>query len=834
VVYRTEHITEIVGGSFLQFHRDDGVEHLLTDSRRLIFPNSSIFFALPGPRRDGSQFVQDLYKRGVKNFVVSAQRDHASMPEANFIQVDSPTEALQRLASFHRSRFDIPVIGVTGSNGKTIVKEWLYQLLEDQFSIVRSPRSYNSQIGVPLSVWQMSEKNDLAIFEAGISQAAEMEKLEKMIKPTVGIFTNIGEAHSEGFESIENKIQEKLILFQETQVVIFCQDDPAISQALALSRSPTSGWTMAHPDRSLMGWGYDPQARVRIKRMDKTSAETNMLLGFEGHDYSLTIPFGDDASIQNAMHCICVLLQMEIPKALIQEKLQRLTVLAMRLEIKKGINRSTLINDSYSADLSSLRIALDFLGQQKQHPKKTVILSDFLQTGRNQKELYQEIARLLEQNKIDRLLAIGEEIAATRAAFEGVLPAEAIFYKSTDEFINNFHPSDFRDESILLKGARKFQFERIEGLLSSQVHQTVLEINFNDMAHNLAEFQRLLKPSTKMMVIVKAFAYGMGSYEIANFLQFQKVDYLAVAYADEAVELRVAGITIPIMVMNIEESAFPALLQYHIEPVIYSFRLLEKLDRFLKMEAMVNLPVHIEIETGMNRLGFSVEDMALLVGKLKQSSVRIQSVFSHLAASEEAQQDAFTVHQASLFLEATGQIQASFPYPFLKHLANSAAIIRHPHLQLDMVRLGIGLYGIDPENSKGLDLKEASTLKSTIAQIRPLSTNETVGYNRKGVAAKPITMATIRIGYADGYPRSLGQGIGKMWLKGYLVPTLGSICMDMTMVDISGVPDVKEGDEILIFGKELPVSQLARWAHTIPYEIVTGVSQRVKRIYFEQ
>jgi Alr-MurF fusion protein len=493
-----------------------------------------------------------------------------------------------------------------------------------------------------------------------------------------------------------------------------------------------------------------------------------------------------------------------------------------------------VINDSYSADLSSLKIALDFLSQQQQYSKRTVILSDILQSGKQEEKLYREVALLFEQKKINRLIAVGEKITANRAVFEQVFGAELSFYLSTDEFIKDFHQTDFRDEIILLKGARVFRFERIDRLLVRRVHQTVLEVNLDSMAHNLRQYQQLLRPSTRMMVMVKAFAYGLGSYEIANFLQFHKVDYLGVAYADEGVELRQAGINIPIMVMNTEETGFAALLQHNLEPVIYSFRLLDSIDHFFKKEGIKGFPVHIEMETGMNRLGFSVKETDELIGRLKETSFTIQSVFSHLAASEESQQDAFTKNQATLLLDAAARIQNVFKYPFLRHIANSAAILRHPDLQMDMVRLGIGLYGIDSASSGQLDLREVATLKSTIAQVKQLAGGETVGYNRKGFSENGTSMATVRIGYADGYPRSLGNGSGKMWLKGQPVPTLGSICMDMTMVDISMVPTAKEGDEIVVFGKELSVAQLAHWAGTIPYEIISGISQRVKRIYYEE
>lgn len=820
--YFIEHINKIVRGSFENFHNNDSVEHLLTDSRKLIFPETTLFFALKGPRRNGDLFVKELYERGVRNFVIDNKISTEKFIDANIILVDDVLNALQELAAYHRSQFDIPVIGITGSNGKTIVKEWLNQLLEDHYNIVRSPRSYNSQTGVPLSVWQMNETNNLAIFEAGISQKNEMQKLERIIKPTIGIFTNIGEAHGENFKNADEKIEEKINLFNNADIIIYPADDEKISKALQKKSN------------KLFSWGKKKSADVFIKQILKKESNTIIEIIYNKNNFSVTIPFTDNASIENAITCICVLIHFNISFPEIINKLQRLSSIAMRLELKSGINQCSIINDSYSADVSSLKIALDFLEQQHQHAKRTVILSDILQSGKDDNDLYKEVAASLQQKKVNRLIGIGKKISAQQKIFEQNNIHEIIFFNSTEDFKKDFHQLIFRDETILIKGARIFEFEKINQLLSEQIHQTVLEINLNAMLHNLKQYQQLLDPSTKIMAMVKAFAYGSGSYEIANVLQFHKVDYLAVAYTDEGVELRKAGINMPIMVMNADDNSFDALVEFNLEPVIYSFHLFKLLDKFLKKEALQQFPVHIELETGMNRLGFSQNETDDLINALKNSSFKIQTVFSHLAASEEAQQDSFTQDQAKIFMNVVDKIQSVLNYTFLKHIANSAAIIRHKDLQFDMVRLGIGLYGIDSAASHTLDLKEVSTLKSTIAQIKYLKDGETVGYNRKGIADGNKTIATVRIGYADGYPRSLGNGNGKMWINGHLAPVTGSICMDMTMIDITGIADVHEGDEVIIFGNELSVEQVALWAQTIPYEILTGVSQRVKRIYFEE
>jgi len=832
VIYSINRIATILQGHFTRFHHDDVIEHLLLDSRRLIFPETSLFFALPGPRRGGHLFIKELYERGVRNFVVYEEISGSAYKDANIILVPDTMRALQQLASFHRQQFVIPIIGITGSNGKTIVKEWLNQLLEDDYNIVRSPKSYNSQIGVPLSVWQMNEKHELGIFEAGISQTGEMDKLEDIIRPGIGIFTNIGEAHNEGFENKQQKISEKLKLFKHSSILIYCRNDKDVDKAV-------SNWQESflventQQELKLFSWGKENNATLQIVSVQKNIADTSVKAIYNNDPFSFNVSFTDDAAIENTITCVCILLYLGIDAISVQNRLQRLTPIAMRLELKHGINNCSVINDSYSADMSSLKIALDFLSQQHQHPTHTVILSDILESGKGEKKLYREMARLLREKKITRLIAIGESITANKDAFEQLMANEILFYTSTENFISDFNHIQFRDETILIKGARIFQFEKIDRLLSKQAHQTVLEISLDAMAHNLKQYQQLLQPATKLMAMVKAFAYGTGSYEVARLLQFHKVDYLAVAYVDEGVALRKAGISLPIMVMNTEENGLDALLQYSLEPVIYSFRLLDAVGIFLKKEGIREIPVHIEIETGMNRLGFSVNDVPELIEKLRSSSFKIQSVFSHLAASEEQQQDAFTQQQAALFLDAAGQLQESFNYFFLKHIANTAAIIRHPKLQLDMVRLGIGLYGIDSASSQRLELRQVATLKSTIAQIKNLKENETVGYNRKGLATGNIKMATIRIGYADGYPRSMGNGVGKIWVKGQLANTIGSICMDMTMIDITNIPGVKEGDEVIVFGNELPIQHLAHWAGIIPYEILTGISQRVKRIYFE-
>ncbi len=830
--YFIENIASIIKGKWVAQHDNAVIAHLLIDSRRLIFPASSLFFALQGPRRDGHSFIQELYSKGVRNFVVSESVDALRLTDANIIQVPDTLQALQALASHHRKQFSIPVIGITGSNGKTIVKEWLNQLLEKKYSVIRSPRSFNSQIGVPLSVWGINETHELAIFEAGISQSGEMDRLQKIIQPTIGIFTTIGEAHSEGFLNIRQKVNEKLRLFTHVKTLIYCKDAPEINEGVAQL------WQQLHRVQEnafeIFSWSMLTEATLQVLTIYKDEGKTHITANYKGDTTNIVIPFTDNASVENAIHCWCVMLHLGMPYELIDERMQNLSHVAMRLELKKGINNCSIINDSYSADLSSFNIALDFLSQQHQHPKRTVILSDILQSGRNEKDLYTELARSLQQRKVNRLIGIGERIVHHRQAFQAAGITELSFYGSVEFFKKDFPHLHFRDETILLKGARIFELEQIDRLLEQKVHQTVLEIDLSALGHNLKQYQQKLKPSTRLMVMVKAFSFGSGSYEIANVLQYHNINYLAVAYADEGVELRRAGINLPIMVMNPEASTFDALVQYNLEPDLYAPGILESFQEFLGREGIQQFPVHIELETGMNRLGFSKEQLPVLLTAIRGNAFKVQTVFSHLAASEDPQHDAYTRRQADLYKKMADEIQSVLPYNFIRHISNTAGITRHPDLQMDMVRLGIGLYGVSTDEGQNMDLREVSTLRSTIAQIKELREGETVSYGRNGVLLRNSRIATVRIGYADGYPRNLGNGAGKIWVNGQLAPVVGTICMDMTMIDITDIPQVQEGDAVVIFGKELPVNQVAHWAQTIPYELLTGISQRVKRVYFEE
>ncbi len=818
-VYSIDRIARILHAAYLQqANTTDAIEHLQIDSRRIIHPQTTLFFALQTARRDGHDFIKECYSKGIRNFVVQKKNVVVDFTDANFLLVDDTLDALQHLASYHRSQFKLPVIGITGSNGKTIVKEWLNQLLSTQFNIVRSPKSYNSQVGVPLSVWHIKEEHTLGIFEAGISQAGEMDRLQQIIQPAIGILTNIGEAHDDGFTDQQQKLTEKIKLFANAEVLI-C--------------SPEKLNPLQLPVSNLFTWGKNNNNDLIIQTVKKQHTKTEIHFSYQNKAKTISIPFIDDASIENVINCLCVCLYLQISTEQLKEKFLQLRPVSLRLELKSGIHNTTILNDSYSADLSSFAIALNMLQQQRQHKNKTLILSDFPLTAEQEADVYASIAKLIQSHAVSRLITVGEK---SKQYLTEYLPSslQTQSFASTQELAEQLALLHFHNETILIKGARVFELDKIAQLLELKTHQTVLEINLSAIARNIKEYQKLLKPSTKIMAMVKAFSYGSGSYEIANLLQFLKADYLAVAFTDEGVELRKAGITLPIMVMNPEPVSFDALTEHNLEPELFSFSILNSFEEYLEKEAITDYPVHVKIDTGMHRLGFMKNELEQLCEHLKKKNYfTVHSVFSHLAASEDETEDAFTLQQATIFEEACNYIQAQIQYPFLQHLDNSNGTLRHPQLQYDMVRLGIGMYGISPLTNQ-LKLEEALSLKTTIAQLKHLQPGETVGYNRKGIIHKPSVIATVRIGYADGYPRNLSNGKGFMLVNGRQAPVIGTVCMDMTMLDITTIEGVIEDDEVVVFGNQLSINQLAEWSLTIPYEIMTGISQRVKRIYFEE
>lgn len=817
--YHLSDIQQILGARWLQQPASDPLtEQLLFDSRSLTTPANALFFALPGKHRDGHRFIPELYAQGVRQFVVKQWPEPDLMPEAGFLQVDDPLKALQALAMHHRSRFQIPVIGITGSNGKTVVKEWLAQLLSPDFDLVRSPKSYNSQIGVPLSVWQMQERHSLAIFEAGISQTGEMERLERIIQPSIGIFTNLGAAHQEGFASDTEKLAEKMKLFAHSDVLV-CE----------------SRWA---PDRSqarLFTWsknGEPAQLKVQsIEKLNNGGARITATLEESGQTLSLQLPFSDDASLENALHCWSVLLLLNIPQETIEHRMLRLEHVEMRLEVKAAIQRCTLINDAYSNDLDSLRLALQFARRQAAKGPLTLILSDVLQSGLSPRALWNAVAALVQTHQVDRLIGIGSEVPAIR---EWLPPSVSCsFYPATEVFLAQIWQLEFREETILLKGARAFAFERIARRLEQKAHKTVLEVNLSALLHNLKTYQRMLRPGTKMMVMVKAEGYGAGSAQVAKLLEFHQADYLGVAYADEGIALREAGVSLPILVLNPEPASFDVLWRYRLEPEVYSLELLKEIMDFAGADK--SLAIHLKLDTGMHRLGFEPADMPALLEKLKQlPHWRVASVFSHLAASDAPAHDEFTRAQAKVFQSMAKQIQEILGYAPLRHICNTGGIERWPEFHFDMVRLGIGLYGIGGQAIQH-QLQVVNELKATISQIKNIPAGETVGYNRNsGVLSQPRRIATISIGYADGFLRLAGGGRYSVAVRGHRASTVGNVCMDMTMIDVTNIPEAQVGDEVVIFGRNPPVQDLAQCLQTIPYEVFTNVSDRVKRVYWQE
>jgi alanine racemase len=819
--YSIEKVTTLIGARRIG-EADAQIGWLLTDSRSLCFPEETLFFALRSSRNDGHRYIDDLYRRGVRNFVVDAKgilEFHANgtegMKDANFLVVPSPLAALQRLAERHRDEFNVPIVGITGSNGKTMVKEWLYQLLLPSQKIVRSPRSYNSQIGVPLSVWLLNEKTEVGIFEAGISQPGEMFALRDIIQPTIGVLTTLGPAHQENFRSMEEKCMEKLELMHDTEAMVYPSDNDIVSRCIRRMnyKGEKISWSMC-----------DEQAAFFVKEV-KGMRITYI---WQGEENSYTIPFIDEASIENSITCAAVALYMGVTPSQLADRMPKLEPVAMRLEVKPGQRGCVIINDSYNNDINSLDIALDFMNR-REATKKTLVLSDIYQSGTAPEALYTQVSELAVKRGIDKFIGIGPELSAQA---DKIQIADKAFFADVPHFLSSEAFTGLRNELILLKGARNFGFDQITELLEQKVHETILEVNLNAVVDNLNYFRSFLKPDTKMVCMIKADAYGAGAIEIAKTLQDQRVDYLAVAVADEGVTLRKAGITSNIMIMNPEMTAFKTMFDYDLEPEVYSFRLLDALIKAARKEGITGWPVHIKFDTGMHRLGFDpVDDIYKLVDRLKhQTAIIPRSVFSHFVGSDSDGFDDFSAQQFALFQEGSEKLQAAFSHRILRHMDNSAGIEHFPERQMDMCRLGIGLYGVDPRDNH--ILHTVSTLKTTILQLRHVPKGETVGYSRKGKIERDSVIAAIPIGYADGLNRHLGNRNCYCLVKGQKAEYVGNICMDVAMIDVTDIPCV-EGDQVEIFGEHLPVTVLSDTLDTIPYEIMTGVSNRVKRVYFQ-
>jgi Alr-MurF fusion protein len=812
-------IAEITGGKLFapEGFQDTIVKRAFTDSRTFFNEEHALFFALQGPRNDGHQYIPALLSKGVKAFIVSGKKYISSA--AAYILVEDTTAALQKLAAHIRHKFAGPVIGITGSNGKTIVKEWLFELLSENFNIVRSPKSYNSQVGVPLSVMLIDNHYNLAIIEAGISEPGEMKNLAPVVHPEIGILTNIGDAHQENFNSKKQKIREKLQLFKEAEKLISCCDDSETASEVA---EFCSDYHIEQFTWSLQ----NKEARIYFEQKI-LEGSTWLTASCDDESWSFSIPFTDASSVENACHCFSAALVLLHDPQKVLHRFGSLSPVAMRLEIRQGINNCLLINDYYNSDLASLTIALSVLHQQAQkgHSKKQIILSDIMQTGFPPDELYMQVNRLLKEWGIDELTGIGPEISAHANLFS----TGKKFYPSTEDFEKQLRKGDFANSTILIKGARSFTFEKISALLQQKAHQTVLEIDLNAMVHNLNVYRSLLRPETKIMVMVKAFSYGSGDVEMSKALQFHQADYLAVAVADEGIELRQAGIRLPIIVMNPDEQSFRNIIDYRLEPNIYSIELLKNFTGAVSISGEKQYPVHLKLDTGMNRLGFKsekeVEDVLSFLAR--NSLLKVVSVFSHLAASDDPMLDVFTNQQIERFHFLVSMITDALPYSFSRHILNSAGIERFPDHQMDMVRLGIGLYGV---SATGLPLQGIGTFRSVVSQVKKAVPGETIGYSRKGTISRASDIAIVPVGYADGLDRKLGNRNGEAYIKGSKVPVVGNICMDMLMLDVTGL-GVQPGDEVEFFGPHITVSEVAQKADTIPYEVLTGISQRVKRIY---
>ena len=823
--YTIEKVTTLIGARRYG-DTDANISFVLTDSRSLCFPEETLFFALKTERNDGHNYIPELYARGVRNFVVEVvpNKWETLYSGSNFLKVVDSLEALQRLAERHRDEFLIPIVGITGSNGKTMVKEWLYQLLSPQMVVTRSPRSYNSQIGVPLSVWLLNENTQVGVFEAGISKPGEMMALRDIIQPTIGVFTSLGTAHQENFPSIEAKCMEKLCLFHDTQAIVYSMDDDILTHCLAQYnyQGEQLSWSIKHTD-----------AAFYIKSIEKKDIETTVTYTWKGgKEAQYKLPFIDDASVENSITCAVVALHLGVTQAALAERMAQLEPVAMRLEVKEGQHGCTLINDSYNSDYNSLDIALDFMNRRPDHKgrKRTLILSDILQSGEEDKELYNKVAFLFEKRGVNKFIGIGEGLLAERNAFKHL--GEKHFFATINAFIHSEVFANLHDEVILLKGARQFGFDHLTELLVKKVHETVLEVNLNAVVDNLNWYRSFMKAETKLVCMIKADAYGAGAVEIAKTLQDHRVDYLAVAVADEGVTLRKNGITSNIMIMNPEMSSFKTLFDYDLEPEVYSFRLLDTLVKAAQKEGITGFPVHIKLDTGMHRLGFDPQkDMDELIDRLKhQNAIIPRSVFSHFVGSDADSFDEFSAKQFALFDEGSKKLQAAFKHKIIRHMDNSSGIEHFPARQLDMCRLGLGLYGINPRTNKIIN--NVSTLKTTILQLRHVPAGDTVGYSRKGTIDHDSVIAAIPIGYADGLNRHLGNRHCYCLVNGQKAEYVGNICMDVAMIDVTGI-DCKEGDSVEIFGDHLPVTVLSDVLDTIPYEVLTTISNRVKRVYFQ-
>lgn len=801
---------------------DFEIETIATDTRTSNLPDSTIFFALPGSINDGHDFIHEAILKGIKNFVVS-QDIVGPKVKVNFFKVKNTLEALQKVAAYHRASFsDLEVLTITGSNGKTTIKEWLSQIIDDR-QVVKSPKSYNSQTGVALSLWQIRESDQLGIFEAGISRIGEMEALEKMIRPNIGLFTMIGDAHAEGFENMDQKLFEKLKLFKNVQAIIFEEDDIIVSLAIR----------ELYEDKQLYSWGWSEHSTLFVvKDMKSSLHDTEIKIKYKNSILKFKVPFVDKASIDNALHCLAGLLVLGVSVENIKSGLLQLHNLPMRLELKTGENGSILVNDTYNADIQSFRMAMDFMDQQAGKREKAVIISDFMQTGLTSAELNQSLAASIHKHEVKHVIGVGITVENLRK----YLNTDVLFqyFKSTDQLIEQIHDINLAQKIILVKGARVFKLEKIIEVLSEKIHTATLETDLQALGHNLRVFSQYLGKDTKIIGVIKASAYGSGSEELAKFLEHRKVAYLAVAYIDEGIQLRKAGIKLPVIILNPDRSSVNDMANFDLEPEVYSLEQLKDIINYLKLANKSDFKIHLKIDTGMHRMGFMSQDIPVLCQYLKDTkSLKVASIFSHLSSSEDSGDDAFTEQQVTLLNKHFETISETIGYQPYKHILNSAGIVRFPQFHFDMVRLGLGLYGIDSAGVLTDQLEKVHTLKAIVIQVKDIGKDAFIGYNRKGRVSKPGKIAVINIGYADGLLRIAGNGRYSVNINGVDFPIIGNVCMDLTIIDIGLHADVKVGDEAVIFGKNKPVEVLASVCGTIPYEILSRISNRIKRLYIQ-
>uniref|UniRef100_UPI004048D5AD bifunctional UDP-N-acetylmuramoyl-tripeptide:D-alanyl-D-alanine ligase/alanine racemase n=1 Tax=Algoriphagus sp. TaxID=1872435 RepID=UPI004048D5AD len=812
-------LEKITGGAGLGKDPGQAIAQISIDSRQVLHPQQNLFVALKGAKADGISFVPELLNLGVSYFLVDDQTSIPSswLDRGYFIQVKDTRIALQSLATYQRVQFTKPVVGITGSNGKTIVKEWLGQVLSQQFAVAKSPKSYNSQVGVPLSIFGIQSYHQVALLEAGVSKTGDMDTLAQMIQPGLGIFTNIGSAHEEGFPDIKEKIAEKLKLFAGVNFLLYCKDHDLLAQEIEQQL----------PTEKRISWSKKAGAEYLVSWKNQETHSRIVVMKSDGQTFTFQVPFTDQASLENVTHVILASLSLGQEVKSIQEGLSHLMPVDMRLTLKPGLNDSLLIDDTYNNDLAGLKVALEFLSQQRPKRSKILIISDLLQQGLPEK-VYKEVADLIQSYGIDQVIGVGTQIQH----LETLLGKGVRTFSNTEQLLLELQPEQFQNDLILITGAREYTFERVVNRLQQRIHGTTLEINLNALTHNFNFYKRQLAPSTRVMVMVKAFAYGGGAAEIANHLQTLGADYLAVAYTDEGVSLRKQGIQLPIMVLNPVEESFDLLSQYQLEPVVFSPEFFRKLGAYVQHQSL-QLSIHLDLDTGMNRLGFEQEQLVELMDLIQQyPQLQLASVYTHLVGADEEVHDDFSLHQLQQFQEMSESICSILSYKPLRHALNSAGIVRYPDFQLDMVRLGIGLYGVEVTGKHDRSLKAVSTLKTTISQVKTLAAGATVGYSRKGSLPEGGRIATLALGYADGYDRRFSQGKGYVLIDSKKAPVIGNVCMDMVMVDVSAIPGVKAGDEAIVYGEEISLKELADCIGTIPYELLTNISGRVKRVYY--